>query len=70
MPKRSESEDRLPVGLGGLLVGLIVLMFAKFRGYIPMWIDQSFLGAIVGIGVIVGFGILAVAIDQARTSRG
>ncbi len=32
MPKSNESDDRLPIGVGGLLAGFIVLMFAKFLG--------------------------------------
>ena len=51
------------------MLGFIVLMFAKFLGYIPMWLDQSIFGVAVGIGIIAGFGILALAIDQAITSR-
>ena len=68
MPKSSESNDKLPIGVGGLLLGFIVLMFAKFLGYIPMWLDQSIFGVAVGIGIIAGFGILALAIDQVITS--
>ena len=67
----AEDDEALPAIIGGLLVGFIVLLIIKFLGVFSMseTLIQSIVELVVGMTVIVGFGILGLLVNDTISKR-